>query len=462
VQWIDAQAWQYIVLLFAGVFTAVSNLDYIVTFMKGNLKAAGSAVSHLGFGLMIIGTLASGLNKSFISSNRFAQDGLIEGFTDEDYQKNIILLKGVPTMMKGYEVTYEQDTSWNYYRQFKIHYARKDENGNTNEVFDLRPNIIYDKTFTKVAASNPDTKHYWNKDIFTHVVSLPKSDTDPQLRQQLEDSLKYIQVAKVIGDTFFTKQFFGVIESVNLDPNHKDYKREENDLPVSVKVRMYKLDSDTTFTAEPMVVFKDKEMLSFPYRIAPLQVSVRLPEAIIERVFVPDSKLKYQNYNLAPNQEITVGGNKIKFKDFDKNGTHKNYKPEKDDIAVNAILDVTNPKGKIIQARPLFLIRENKPYNIKDEIPAAGLHIRMLGINPTTGTATIAVSQTDLEQRAIPIEVAENSPSNEYIVLQAILFPGINYFWIGSSMMMFGLCISLFRRLLSKKIIVDYNTFAKF
>ncbi len=452
VQWIDAKAWQYIVLLFAGIFTAISNLDYIVTFMKGNLKGAGSAVSHLGFGLMIIGTLASGLNKSFISSNRFAQDGLIEGFTDEDYQKNIILLKGVPTIMKGYEVTYEQDTSWNYNRRFKIHYARKDANGNTDEVFDLFPNIIYDKTFTKVAAANPDTKHYWNKDVFTHVVSLPKSDTDPKLRQALEDSLKYISVSKMIGDTFFTKQFFGVIESINLDPKHKDYQREENDLPVSMKVRMYKLDSDTTFTAEPMVVFKDKEMLSYPARIAPLQVSIRLPESIIERVFIPDSKLKYQNYTLVPNQEITVGGHKIKFKDFDKNGTHKNYKPQKDDIAVNAILDVTSPKGIVTQTKPLFLIRENRPFNIKDEVPNAGLHIRMLGINPEIGSATIAVAQTDMELRKIPIEIAENSPSNEYIVLQAILFPGINYFWIGSTLMMFGLCISLFRRILGKKV----------
>ena len=448
--WINAKAWQYVVLLFAAIFTCVANIQYVFYFLKNNLKASGSAIAHLGFGLMIIGTLASGLNKTFISSNKFAQDGIIEGADEDYYQKNIILLKGVSTMMKGYEVTYVQDTTWDFNRRFTVHYGKKDDNGNTVEEFDLYPNVIYDKTFTKIAASNPDTKHYWNKDIFTDVSSLPKSDTDPVYRQKMEDSLKYLSVSAIVGDTFFTKQFYGIIEGVNLAPKSKDYDPHPGDLPIGVKVSMHKLDDPTVYYAEPMVVYRDKEMLSLPARIGALQVSLRLPENTIENAFVSDEKLKYQNYSLTVGQEVTVDGNKISFREFDKNGKHPNYKPEQGDIPVNANFKVTDATGKQFDAKPLFLIRENRPYNIKDEVSSLGLHIRLLGINPATGAASIAIAQSSAEQRRIHVEVAENSPSNEYIVLQAIVFPGINYFWVGTIMMMLGLGISMFMRLKPK------------
>ncbi|MFN0199906.1 MAG: cytochrome c biogenesis protein CcsA, partial [Bacteroidia bacterium] len=201
-QWIESRAWQYMLLLFAGIFATVCNLDFIISFMRNNLKAAGSAVAHLGFGLMIIGILASGLNKLFISNNPFAQEGLIEGEDKEFYQKNILLLKNSPMFMSGYEVTYVKDTMWDFTRRFQVNYKRRGmKTAQIVEEFDLFPNVLYDKTFTKIAASNPSTMHYWNKDIFTHVSSLPKADMDPEFRKQQEDSLKYQKYTAKVGDT---------------------------------------------------------------------------------------------------------------------------------------------------------------------------------------------------------------------------------------------------------------------
>jgi cytochrome c-type biogenesis protein CcmF len=91
--WIEARNWQYWLMLFAGVFTAVANIDYAVSFMRKNLKAAGSAISHVGFGVLVIGILAFGVNKKWISSNRFAMEGLIN-FSEEQFNKNVLLVKG--------------------------------------------------------------------------------------------------------------------------------------------------------------------------------------------------------------------------------------------------------------------------------------------------------------------------------------------------------------------------------
>jgi len=43
-------------------------------------------------------------------------------------------------------------------------------------------------------------------------------------------------------------------------------------------------------------------------------------------------------------------------------------------------------------------------------------------------------------------EIAEGKPRTEYIVMQAILFPGINLVWLGSIMMMLGLGMGMVRR----------------
>ena len=59
--WIEARAWQYLLLLFAGVFALIANLDHLIRVAKFNLNFVGSSFSHLGFGIMIIGVLASGI-----------------------------------------------------------------------------------------------------------------------------------------------------------------------------------------------------------------------------------------------------------------------------------------------------------------------------------------------------------------------------------------------------------------
>ena len=47
----------------------------------------------------------------------------------------------------------------------------------------------------------------------------------------------------------------------------------------------------------------------------------------------------------------------------------------------------------------------------------------------------------------LPLEIAEDAPRNDYIVLEAILFPGINLFWAGSLIMLMGMFIGMYKRL---------------
>ncbi|MEY3248688.1 MAG: hypothetical protein RL742_731, partial [Bacteroidota bacterium] len=129
---------------------------------------------------------------------------------------------------------------------------------------------------------------------------------------------------------------------------------------------------------------------------------------------------------------------------------HPNYTPEEGDIAVAARLDITAPDGSKDSAAPVYLIRDNRPYSLKDEAPSFGLHFQFSSIDPNKGLLTISAAQATEAQRSIPVEVAEDAPRSDYIVLEAILFPGINLVWIGSLAMLLGLAISLWRRLAMK------------
>jgi cytochrome c-type biogenesis protein CcmF len=130
---------------------------------------------------------------------------------------------------------------------------------------------------------------------------------------------------------------------------------------------------------------------------------------------------------------------------------HPNYQAEAEDIAVEAMLNFQSPFGASYAAQPVFFIRGNTPYNLKAEVPAAGIHARFTRLDPQKGTATILLAKSDLPPIQVPFELATDSFSSNWIVLQAIEFPGINLFWVGTILMMLGLLLAMWVRIRQQK-----------
>jgi len=447
--WIEIRAWQLFAFLFAGMFTMVANLDYLISVLKGNLKLAGSAVSHIGFGILLLGILSTGLGKDWISVNTFAMEGLIEGADDEALRRSVILMKDAPMPMRGFNTTYTKDTLERQTRSFTVNFQRRDESGNpTGENFTLYPNVMYDRQFSKVVANNPSTQHYWNYDVFTLVSSLPKAELDPAFAKQQEDSLKYVKYEAVVGDTIFTQKHYLVVESVTKAPEHPEYRAEKGDLAVGLNLRAYALDDSTVYTAAPMLYLRPaKGGFSLHSDIGQLQMKIRLNESSMEHIFKSEDALKYTNFDLKEGSVFEFKGYQIRFAKVVKEVQHPSYAPEPGDIAVAAGLEITAPDGQKSEAAPVYLIRDNQPFSLKDEAPSMGLHFRFEKIDPKAGILTIGVAETPQNQSGIPIEIAENAARSDYIVLEAIVFPGINLVWLGCIMMLFGLALSFWKRL---------------
>lgn len=454
-QWIEVKAWQLFAFLFAAMFSLVANLNYLVTVMKGNIKLASSAVSHLGFAILLLGILSTGLGKDWISVNTFAMEGLIEGADDEALRRSVILMKEAPMPMRGFTATYTTDTLERQTRSFSVNFQRRDEKGAfTGEQFTLYPNVMYDRQFSKVVANNPSTQHYWNYDVFTLVSSLPKAELDPEFAKQQEDSLKYELYEAVVGDTIFTKKHYLVVESITKLPSHPDYQPEKGDLAVGLNLRAYALDDPKAYPAAPMLYIRPaKGGFSLQSSIGQLQMKIRLNAASMDQIFKSEDALKYSAFNLKEGADFEFKGYKIHFAAVIKEVQHPSYAPEPGDIAVAAGLEITAPDGRKAKAAPVYLIRENKPYSLKDEAPSLGLHFRFENIDPKAGLLTISVAESAAQKSGIPIEIAENAARSDYIVLEAIIFPGINLVWLGSIMMLLGLALSLWKRMFAVKLL---------
>ncbi len=453
--WIQIFAWQYWLLCFSGVFSVIANLDYLLAFAKQNTKQVASIMAHIGFGLLIIGVMASGLNKKHISTNPFAQRGLLN---EEMLGKNVLLFKDIPMFMSGYEVTYTSDTIVDFTRVFTVNYKRYNENKDLVEEFDLHPNALYDTKFTKIASSNPSTKHYWTKDIFSHIASLPPTMRDAEEARAIEDSLNYQLFEAALGEPFvmtdttvvkdstFIKKFEITIEGINRKPSHPEYEAEEGDLAVGLLMSVAYPEKDTIYTVEPVAVIRGPLLYNFPAQINSIATKIRLKEETLAKIIVPEEELNYQKFELKQGEVINFNGQEITFSAFNRNPQSPDYKAKEDDIPIGANLQVKTQNGLIRTAQPIFLIRGTRPMDIKAEIPELGLHFRFMKVNPQTEVAEIFIAQKILEDAPLPVEIATNSFRDDWIVLEAIEFPGIKFVWLGSIMMMLGLAMGMWQR----------------
>jgi len=440
--WIDYTNWRYTLLAVCCFYTIIANGGYLISRLKGNLRLAGSVFGHVGFGLMVIGTIASGLNERIISSNPFVMQGLVD---DEDLGKVIKLIKNKPIFSEGYWLTYQEDTIIDKTRYFNILFEQKDSSGQTVSSFKVKPNVLFSNDLTKVAASNPDTKHFLSEDIFVSVQSLPAGQMDVQLAKEAEDSLKYVDYELQIGDTIYTKDKYGIIEYLSFNPGHKDFDPQESDIALAVGIHFYSLDKSYDKLIEPALSLKDNLLYQFPDQINDLNVKVKIDESSFDSLFSMEHELEYQKFEIRKGESFSFDNHSFVLNGFDRDVKHKNYTAEENDIAIQALITTSEGDSTIV-LKPVYLIRNNIPSGIKDYYAEKGWHVRLTNIDPVNELFAVEMARDDRKDSAIVLKIAEDVPRTDFIGIEAIAFPGINLFWLGSLLMLSGFFISFFFR----------------
>jgi cytochrome c-type biogenesis protein CcmF len=444
--WINITSWQYMVLIAAAAFGVVTNINYLISFAKKNITAMGSALSHGGFALMLIGIAASGLNKQTVSRNEFAQEGLAQGLNPGE---NAFLIRDEPMFMQGYWVTYKSDTLKGLTREYEVEFLKKDEKGDTVEHFTTFPNVLYDRQMSKVETANPDTKRYLNRDMFTYIAGLPPEIQDSENIRTVDSLLTYNTYALRTGDSLHSGKLTFVLDSITLGSHNSAYHPEENDLALSGNLTVLHADHSEIKKAYPTLIIRKGLLYGMADQINDFNVRFRLKSEMIDTLMPPDETLTYEPLTLHPEETTTWNGLQLTLRGIDKNVDHPSYAPDQGDIAFHAVLDITDARNNTFVARPLYFIREGSPYNMKAFVPGLGLHLRLERIEPESEEFHFFIAQPVAHPQLI-VELAEEVPRNDYIVLEAILFPGINLFWGGSLIMLMGMFIGLYKRLRKK------------
>jgi cytochrome c-type biogenesis protein CcmF len=443
---LNITAWSQMVLLFAGLFTIISNTDYIISYLRNNLKEAGSSFSHIGFGLLLIGILYTGLNKNTISTNPFAQ----KDFLDENaVDKAIVLIKGEPFFTTDYWINYVGDTLEGNLRKYHLDFRKVDQNNMTIDSFSTFPSAIYSNDFTKIEAINPGTSHKIRYDVFTQAAPPPHMQAIENAKA-VEDSLKYLSHLINEGMSFDEEKY-----SVNVGDIIYNYPFEngehgnidEYDLTLALPLEITIKKNNTKIMAYPGLGLKDALIFSFPDVVDQLGIKIKLAENTFNNVFTEEDDLDYVIYKVKDGETFNFDSIALTLDGFNRNPSHKNYKPEEGDIAISANLTLDNGKDSAAILHPLYVIQNLQPFSIKDYDPQTGIHVRFNQINPENGEMTFMVARDKRQGQDIEMFIADDVPRSDILIVQADIFPGINLVWVGSLMMLFGLLLSLIVRL---------------
>jgi len=323
----------YIILAFTSGFCVLANVDYIVQFVKGKWRLMGPSFAHVGFGLIILGSVISAGHKKVISENRGIID--LEAISDDfKNNENIMLHKNDTVQMGDYYITYRGDTMQSNIAYYRVDYLKKNKLGQLESDFTLYPKVITNDRMGNVP--EPSTKHYLTKDIFTHVT--------------------YVDLEKL------KKRMAGI---------HQELEFEEPQHYTVTK-------GDKVYGTNFYVIFEGFEALS---SVDDLEQGEAL-NVKLRGIFIV-----------------------------------KNFQDQNDTL------------------HPIYEVKDNFLYTTPDFSESLGLKIV---VDKILDEKQIEFSMTELK----------NNPFNDFIIMKAIIFPGINILWMGCFLMVLGTALAIFRRIM--------------
>ena len=273
----------YIVLTFASVFAILANWRILAQAFKGKSKLAGSAVAHIGFAMLILGALISAATNQPISINESNFIPVRDFEKTEKPGQNIVLYRNEPKKMGKYTVTYVSDTTVATNTFFKLNFKVIEENGKITEDFDLNPHIQSNDKMGLIAS--PDTKHYFTRDIYTHITSAPlEKEADHEEHEGHSDDENYKAPRILVltpGDTVHVSGAILTVKALNAKPEAKDLKLDPKDLAVGLPLEVNL--NGKIYKTEPIFLVKGNNTFDFGRKLDDLGLKFRFSKILPEK-----------------------------------------------------------------------------------------------------------------------------------------------------------------------------------
>ena len=145
-----------------------------------------------------------------------------------------------------------------------------------------------------------------------------------------------------------------------------------------------------------------------------------------------------EKYEKPVSHEINVGDT-VRYRDgfitvkgINRNAKIQNIPVTEKDIAIGMQLEISS-NGKTYNSEPVYLLKDGSKFDFGKTVDEAGLKLRFTNVFPDKDKLELMVYQKPKAEKT-------------WVVLKAIEFPFINFFWGGTIIMVIGFILSIFRR----------------
>lgn len=247
---------QFLLLLFTSIWAFVANLDYWIRILKGKTQHAGASIAHMGIAFILLGALISNTEKQVISQNQLAVD-LGKDFPNNE---NILLYQGDTMSMGEFYVTYKDKKVEGINIFYEVEYFKPNAStGVLEKAFSLFPTVQLNERMGNV--SEPSTKHFINRDIYTHVTYAELDDKNDASAAEGYKPGKKFEMA--IGDTITTSNSLVVLQALNKDIDKEKLLLNENDIAVGARLIIMDINKKI-HSAEPVFVLRENTYFGRP------------------------------------------------------------------------------------------------------------------------------------------------------------------------------------------------------
>jgi cytochrome c-type biogenesis protein CcmF len=274
----------FILIMVGAIYSILANGKVFIDALKGKFKLAGSAVAHIGFGLIMVGALISAGTSKVISENNTADQfdaDLIK--SKNNPRENILIYKNTPVVMGKYTVTYIGDSISAPNHYFKVDYKVIDAKGKITEEFILKPNA---QANVKMGLINsPDTKHYLFSDLYTHVnmtnaITIGEG-TEAAGHEEVSDDKKYeapLTYEVAVGDTIHFREGYATLTSIGRINHVQDIDLTDKDVAIGAKLHV--VSNGKTYDTEPVYMIRNNNAFDFARKVENAGLKLRFTKVL--------------------------------------------------------------------------------------------------------------------------------------------------------------------------------------
>ena len=237
-------------MFFAATFAILANLDFLLRITKSKFKHSGSSIAHVGFAMILLGALIANGKKEIISRNNSNLDLGAKLPNNE----NVMLVKGDTVQMGKYFITYRGFKKDGVHVHYQIDYLQANAStGKFSKSFSLFPVLQLNERMGN--AAEPDTRHFWNKDIYSHVSyvnvdDIKEAENKSDYRSPENKTMK-------IGDTLATNNSLLIFKGINKNPDISALGLKSVDLAIAAELQLIDINKKI-YELQPLFLLKDQ------------------------------------------------------------------------------------------------------------------------------------------------------------------------------------------------------------